>query len=107
MAPSHWTLSDIEWSKYIYIYIKLTFRSLIDRKRAKLGHMLLSNINKKSYMGSPTAQSYWTLQDIKTSKSRPLKVWRPISGNVAVGHMLLLNINMKSYVGNRRWHRHI
>ena len=41
MTPSHLTLRDLERSKSR----SLRFRSLISRKGAELGHMLLLNIN--------------------------------------------------------------
>ncbi len=49
MEASHLTLSDLERSKSR----SLRFQSLISRKGAQLGPMLLLNINRKPYMGSP------------------------------------------------------
>ena len=67
MALSHLTLSDIERSKSR----SLSFRNLISQKGANLGHMLLLNINRKPYMGSPIALSHLTLSDLERSRSRP------------------------------------
>ncbi len=61
MAPLHLTLSDLERSKSR----SLRFQSLISRKGAQLGPVLLLNINKKPYMGSPMAPSHLTLSDLK------------------------------------------
>ena len=63
MTPSHLTLSDIERSR------SLRFLTLIFRKRAELGHMLLLNINRKPYMGGQMTQSRMTLSDLERSKS--------------------------------------
>ncbi len=41
--------------------------SLITRKRATLGHMLLLDINRKPHMGSPMAASHLTLGDLERS----------------------------------------
>ena len=51
MAPSHLTLRNPERSKSM----SLRFLSLtcISCKGADLGHMLLLNINRKAYIGSP------------------------------------------------------
>ncbi len=57
MALSHLKFSELERSKSR----SLRFRSLISRKRAQLGPMLLLNINRKPYMGSPMALSSLTL----------------------------------------------
>ncbi len=69
MTPSHLTLSDLERSKSM----SLRFRSLICYKAAEFGHMLLLNINRKSYMGSPVTLSHLTFSDLKGhSDSKPL-----------------------------------
>ena len=55
---SHLTLSDLERSNSK----SLGFQSLISCKGAELGHMLLLNINRKAYMGSP-ASPYVTISN--------------------------------------------
>ena len=79
----------------------LRFRKLTSRKGAELGHMLLLNINRKHYMGSPMTLSDLAVNDPERSKSRPL-IFRSIifRKGSELGHMLLLNINRKAYVGN-------
>ena len=47
MTPSYLTLSDLERSKSSL----LRFQSLISRKGAELGPILLLNISRKPYMG--------------------------------------------------------
>ncbi len=54
IALSHLTLSGLERS----ISRSFTFQRLISRKRAELGHMLLLNTNRISYMGSLIAPSH-------------------------------------------------
>ena len=54
---SHLTLRDIEVSKSR----SLRFLSLISGKGAMLLHMLLFNINRKAYLGSPFVQLHLTL----------------------------------------------
>ena len=67
MAPLHLTLSDLETLKSR----SLRFRSLISRKEAQLGPMLLLNINRKPYiMGNPMAPSRLTLSELERSNSR-------------------------------------
>ncbi len=41
----------------------------MSRKEAELDHMLLLNINRKAYMGSPMTLSHLTLTDVERSKS--------------------------------------
>ncbi len=65
MVSSHLTL-NLERSKSR----SPRFRSLISRKGAELGPMLLLNINRKPYMGRPMAPSHLTLSDLERSKSR-------------------------------------
>ncbi len=69
MTLSHLTLSDLERSNSR----SLTFQSLISCNGAGLGYMLLLNINRKAYMGSPMTLSHLTLSDLERSKSRSLK----------------------------------
>ncbi len=57
MTPLYLTLSDLERLKSR----ALRFRSLISCKGAELGQMLLSNINRKAYMGSPLVRLHFTL----------------------------------------------
>ena len=66
MAPSHLTLRNLERSKQR----SLRFGSLISRKSAQLGPMLLLNIDRKPYMMSPMAPSHLALSDLERSKSR-------------------------------------
>ncbi len=61
LALSHLTLNDFEWAKSR----SLRFRSIISRKGAELGHMLLLNINRKAYMGSPLVRLHLTLLTLK------------------------------------------
>ncbi len=65
MTLSILTLSDLERSKSR----SLAFQSLISRKGAELGYMLLLTINRKPHMGSPLAFSHLTLSDLERSKS--------------------------------------
>ncbi len=59
--------------------------------------MLLLNINRKPYIGSPITLSHLTLSDLERSISRSLRFQRFISHKAAeLGHMLLLNTNRKS-----------
>ncbi len=53
LALSHLTLGDLERSQSW----SLRFLKLICRKGAEIGNMLLLNINRKSYIGRPTATS--------------------------------------------------
>ncbi len=63
IALSHVTFKDQR-------QICLRFRSTISCKGAELGHILLLNINRKLYMGSPIPPTYFTLSDIERSKLR-------------------------------------
>ncbi len=65
MTSSQLTLSDHERSNSR----SLTFWSLIYHKGAELGHMLLLNIKRKAYMGSPVTLLHLTLNDLERSKS--------------------------------------
>ncbi len=49
MTSSHLPLSDLERPNSR----SLRFRRLMSSKGAELGHMLLLNIDRKAYMGSP------------------------------------------------------
>ncbi len=83
MTSSHLTLSDVQRSNSR----SLTFCSLIYHKGAELGHMLLLNINRKAYVGSPMTLSHLTLSDLERSKSRSLKFRKLISRKGAeLGH---------------------
>ena len=66
MTQSHLTLSDLDRS----ISRSHRFQRLIFRKAAELGHMLLLNTSRKSYMGSPIPSSHLTLSDLERSKLR-------------------------------------
>ena len=61
MTPSLLSLSDLERSKSR----PLRFQSLISRKGAELGPILLLIINRKPYMASPMTSSLLTLSDLK------------------------------------------
>ena len=92
IVPSHLTSGNLERSKSR----SLRFQSLISRKGAKLGPVLLLNINRKRYMGSPMAPSHLTLNDLKRSKSRSHRF--QIGKGAQVDPMLQLNINRKPYM---------
>ncbi len=70
-APLNLTLSDLERSNSR----SPKFGSLITRKGAYLGHMLLLNINRnpKPYTGNPMTPLHLTLSDLERSKSRSLR----------------------------------
>ena len=63
---SHMTLSDLERSNSR----SLKFWSLISRKGAELGHMLLLNFNRKACILSPKTLSHLTLSDLERSISQ-------------------------------------
>ena len=63
--------------------------------------MLLLNINRTAYMGSPMTLSHLTLSDLERSNSRSLRFRSLVSCKGAeLGHMLPLNINGKAYMGS-------
>ncbi len=51
----------------------LRFQSLISRKGAELGPILILTINRKPYMASPMVLSNLTFTDLQRSKSRSLR----------------------------------
>ncbi len=62
--------------------------------------MLLLNITRKPYMGSPMAPSHMTLSDLERPKSRLPRFRTLISRKRAqLGPTLVLNINRKPYMG--------
>ncbi len=65
MTSSYLTLSKLERSKSR----SLRFRSFVSYKRAVLGHILLLNINRKAYMGSPLVITFG-LSDLEMSMLR-------------------------------------
>ncbi len=69
MTVSNLTLSDLERSKSRSMSKSLTFPSLIFRKGAQLGPMLLLIINRKPCMGSTMTASHLTLNDLEKSRS--------------------------------------
>ncbi len=69
MAPSDLTLSDREKANTGSI----RFQSIISRKGAKLGPILLLTINRQPYMASLMTPSLLTLGDLERSKSRYLR----------------------------------
>ncbi len=97
VTPSHLTLNDLERSNSR----SLRFWNFVSCKGAELGHMVLLNINKKPYMGSPMTLYYiWPWVTLERLISRLLRFQRLICHKAAVlGHMLLLNTNGESYMG--------
>ena len=59
MTSSRLTLSDLERLNSR----SLRFPALLSYNGAELGHMLLLNINRKAYMGSPETLLHLTLKD--------------------------------------------
>ncbi len=106
MALSDLTLSDIERSTSR----SLRFQSIISRKGAELGRMLLLTMYRKPYMGSPMTPSLFHLNDLERSKSRLLTFQSIISRKGAeLGSMLLLilTINRKPYIWNPMTRLHL
>ncbi len=66
MTLSHLTLSDLERS----VSRSLRFQSIMSRKGAELGHMLLLNINRKPFMWSQVTLSHLALSDLERVKSK-------------------------------------
>ncbi len=59
-------------------------RLIISRKESDLGHMLVLNINRKPYMGSPMAISHLTLSDLEGQyQGHSHFIWRDSSVGVA------------------------
>ncbi len=86
MTPSILILSDLERSKSR----SLRFQSLISRKGAELGPILLLTINRKAYMASLITSSIWTLSDLERSKSKSFRFQSLISRKRAeLGHKLI------------------
>ena len=52
----------------------LRFRRLIFRKGSELGHVLLENTNRKSYMWSPIALSHFPLNGLERSMGRSFRL---------------------------------
>ncbi len=74
----------------------LKFRSIICRKGADLGHMLLLNINRKVCMGSPLVQLHLTsLEGHCQGHSDSMLISRK---GAELDHMLLLDTNRKSHM---------
>ncbi len=69
MTSSLFDLERLERSKSR----SLRFQSLISRKGAELGPMLVLTINRKPYMVSPMVLSNLTLTDLEWSKSMSLR----------------------------------
>ncbi len=64
MTSSNMTFSDLKRTSSR----SLRFRSLISCTGAELSNMLLLlNINRKAYMGSPTTLSRWALSELERS----------------------------------------
>ncbi len=55
------------------ISMPLSFSRLISRKRAVLGHVVLLNTNRKSYMGIALLPSHLTLDDLDRPRPRSLR----------------------------------
>ena len=88
-----------QWSWKVNVKI-LRFWKLISCKGAEIGHMLLLNINRKPYMGSPMTLTFhlewhWKVNIKVTQISKAYIIFRKAA---ELGHMLLLNTNRKSYV---------
>ncbi len=66
MTLTRLTLSDLERS----ISRSLGLQRVVSRKAAELGHVLLLNTNRRSYMVSPIPSSQLSLSDLETSKLR-------------------------------------
>ncbi len=112
----HWYISignrkrRVKWHQYIWPWVvlrsksrSLRFRSLISCTGAELGHMLLLNIKRKAYIGSPLVQLHFHFTDLQTFMSNSLRLWALISHKGAeLGHMLLLNINKRPYMGTTK-----
>ncbi len=63
--------------------------------------MLLLDINRKAYMGTPVTLSHLTLGESERLNSRSLRFRSLISCKGAeLGHMLLLKINRKAYMAS-------
>ncbi len=99
MTLSHLTLSYLERSNSRSV--RLRFRSLISRKGAELGHMLLPvlDINRKQYMGSPMTLSHLTLGDLERPISRSLRGQRLKAAELR--HMLLLKMSYQLQLSSR------
>ena len=72
-APLDFTLSDLKLQLERSNSRSLRYRSFISCKGPELGHMLLLNINRKPYMGSPIAPSHLILCHLERSKSGSLR----------------------------------
>ncbi len=85
MALLHLTLSDLERSRSRRFLVKVTHTSkpyisprfwrIISHTGAELGLMLLLNIDRKPYIGSPMALPHLTLSDLERSESRSFRFW--------------------------------
>ena len=61
--------------------------------------MLILDINRKAYLGSPITQLHLTLSDLERPNSSSIIFRRPISRKGAeLGHALLLNTNREGYM---------
>ncbi len=78
--------------------MSLRFRRLINisLKGAELRHMVLLNINRNPYMGSPTTPSHLALNNLEREKSRSFRFRK----TTELHHMLLLNVNRKTCIGS-------
>ncbi len=99
MTLSLLTFSHLERSKSR----SLRFQSLISRKGAELGPMLLLTINRQHYMASLMLSPLLTLSDLERAKSRSLRFQTLISHKGAhLGPMLLLTYNRKPYMASQK-----
>ncbi len=64
MALSHLTLSGLEGHSHGHSDCEALYRVI-----EQLGHMLLLNINKKAYMGSPLVRLHLTIVTLKRLRS--------------------------------------
>ncbi len=92
MAPLDLTLSDIEMSNSR----SLGFWSLVFRKGAYLGPMLVLIINKKPYMESPMVPSHLILK----GQSQGHSDFEALYIVNELGPILVLTINRKSNIGS-------
>ncbi len=84
---------DVEWPWKVKVKVT-EISKLISCKGAKLGHILLININRKAYTGNPLVRLHLALSELERSVSRSLRFWRHMSHKEAeLGLMLLLDTN--------------
>ncbi len=79
----------------------LRFWSIMFHKGAELGHMLLLNINRKAYMGSPFGAITFDLSDLQRSMLRPPMIFESFyirqRSWVRPHVSIISNVNRKAY----------